>query len=166
MCGCRAGLARLETSTWSAARAGNRDVSLAPPLRRCLWCLRCLRAQRCPDLPTPPLRVTRCWFLVTVGSLGHPARWEGTGSVPRAGKQAVPPAAREQGWQMRAGMARLLRRPGALAGPCCARHHTHLSCPQELTVHVENHKCDSCDRAWHLPPIAWAEGQIVSWLDK
>lgn len=93
-----------ETSTWPAARAGSGDVTLAP-LRRCP---RCLWAQRCPNRPTQPSRVIRCQFLLIVQSLSHPARCEDTASIPRAGKQAIPPAAQRQGQQMPAGMSQLL----------------------------------------------------------
>ena len=150
MHGCCDGLAHSETSTWPAARAGSGDAALAPPLRRCL---RCLRAQRCPNHPTQPFRVICCRFLLIVRSLSHPARCEGTASIPGAGKQAIPPAAQRQGRQMPAGMAWLLRRPGVLAGPSCAQHGTSDTfCLKMLTVHMENHKRESCDRAWHFPP--------------
>lgn len=109
------GPARLETSTWPAARAGSGDAALAPPLRRC---------PRCPNRPTRPSRVPHRRFLSTARSPSHPARCEGAAPVPRAGRRGVPPVAQRQGWQMPAGMARPLCGTGMLAEPLGAQYST------------------------------------------
>lgn len=142
------GLARSETSTWLVARAGSGDTASAPPLTRCPCCL---RAQRYPNCSMPPSRVICCRFLLTMWSLSHPGRCEGT--VLKDGKQVLLPTAQDRGgrgWESR---RRYCTGQGCWQDPrVLGTIQTTLFAPYTLTVHVENPKCDRCNRTWCLPP--------------
>lgn len=77
--GCGDGTARLETSTWPAARAGSGDAALAPLLRRC---------PRCPNRPNATLPC-------------HPPPIPTDSAEPESPSQMRGHCPRPQSWQTR-----------------------------------------------------------------
>lgn len=159
---CGDGLARSETSTWLSARAGSRDAAaLAPPLRQCPGCLP--PTLPCETLPCHPLPIP-----MDSTEPESPHQMQGHSHCPQS--QQMSPSSHS----MEAGMADASRdSTAATQGQACwqdvrvlSTTHVTLFAPKFSQFTWKNHRCDSCDRAWHFCHMGQKDKLFPGWMNK